>query len=107
MNEVQIRLLLQALPGNPTLVETHISWVLMSDDRVYKIRKPMRYAFLDFSTMAQRRVDCEKELLLNRRTSPEIYLGVVPIRQWEGGIGLGEGGAGCGDGSQHEQRLPG
>ena len=56
MNEVQIRLLLQALPGNPTLVETHISWVLMSDDRVYKIRKPMRYAFLDFSTMAQRRV---------------------------------------------------
>ena len=91
MNEVQLRLLLQALPGNPTLVETHISWVLMSDDRVYKIRKPMRYAFLDFSTMAQRRVDCEKELLLNRRTSPEIYLGVVPIRQWEGGIGLGEG----------------
>ncbi|MEZ5032994.1 MAG: hypothetical protein R2787_16510 [Saprospiraceae bacterium] len=91
MNEAQVHRLLHALPGQASLVETHISWVLLTDDRVYKIRKPIRYAFLDFSTLEQRRVDCEKELELNRRTSPQIYLGVVPIRQWEGGVGLGEG----------------
>lgn len=61
------------------LVETHISWVLLAGDFAYKIKKPVRLPFLDFSTLAQRRVGCHDELRLNRRFAPDIYLGVVDI----------------------------
>ena len=60
-------------------IETHISWVLLAGDFAYKIRKPVRLPFLDFSTLEARRRDCEEEVRLNRRTAPELYLGVVPI----------------------------
>ena len=91
MNEAQIQRLLHSLPGQASLIETHISWVILTDDRVYKIRKPIRYAFLDFSTVEQRRLDCEKELRLNRRTSPQIYLGVLPVRDGQDVVVLGDG----------------
>lgn len=91
MNEAHIRQLLHDLPGRASLIETHISWVLLTDKRVYKIRKPIRYAFLDFSTLEQRRLDCDKEVRLNRRTSPQIYLGVVPVRLGSDGVRLGVG----------------
>jgi hypothetical protein len=61
------------------LVETHISWVLLTGERAYKIKKPVRLPFLDFTTLENRRHYCEEELRLNRRLAPELYLGVVPI----------------------------
>jgi aminoglycoside phosphotransferase family enzyme/predicted kinase len=59
--------------------ETHISWVLLAGEYAYKVKKPVRLAFLDFSTLDARRRYCEEELRLNRRTAPELYLAVVPI----------------------------
>jgi uncharacterized protein len=61
------------------LVETHISWVLLTGLRAYKIKKPVDFGFVDFTTLERRRYFCEEELRLNRRTAPELYLEVVPI----------------------------
>ena len=61
------------------LIETHISWVVLTGDFVYKIKKPVDFGFLDFSTLAKRKEFCEKEFELNRRLAPDIYLGVVSI----------------------------
>ena len=72
-------------PGDrPELVETHISWVLMARNEVFKIKKPLQFTFLDFSTLEKRKHFCEQEVVLNRRLAPEMYLGVVPIREGEG-----------------------
>ena len=59
--------------------ETHISWVILAGEYAYKIKKPVRLEFLDFSTLALRRHWCEEELRLNRRWAPELYLDVVAI----------------------------
>src|ERR1051326_8439130 len=61
------------------LVETHISYVLFGDGVAYKIKKAVRFPFLDFSTLALREFYCREELRLNRRLAPAIYLDVVPI----------------------------
>ena len=61
------------------LIETHISWVLLTGDFAYKIKKPVALGFLDFSTLARRKYYCEEELRLNRRLAPDWYLDVVPI----------------------------
>lgn len=61
------------------VLETHISWVLLTGDYAYKIKKPVDLGFLDFSTLDRRRRCCQEELRLNRRLAPELYLAVVPI----------------------------
>lgn len=61
------------------LFETHISWVILTGQFAYKIKKALRLAFLDFSTLEYRRHFCDEELRLNRRWAPELYLDVVPI----------------------------
>lgn len=61
------------------VVETHISWILLTGEFAYKIKKPVDLGFLDFSTLEQRRHFCAEELRLNRRYAPEIYLEVVDI----------------------------
>ena len=61
------------------LVETHISWVLLTGLRAYKIKKPVDLGFADFTTLGRRRHFCEEELRLNRRTAPDLYLEVVPV----------------------------
>jgi aminoglycoside phosphotransferase family enzyme/predicted kinase len=61
------------------VLETHISWVLLAGDFAYKLKKPVRLPFLDFSTPQLRRRYCDEELRLNRRTAPQVYLDVVPI----------------------------
>ncbi|MEJ2396967.1 MAG: AAA family ATPase [Gammaproteobacteria bacterium] len=61
------------------LLETHISWVILTGPYVYKIKKPVNFGFLDFSTLEKRRHYCEEELRLNRRLAPQIYLAVVPL----------------------------
>ncbi|OGA02208.1 MAG: hypothetical protein A3H35_17380, partial [Betaproteobacteria bacterium RIFCSPLOWO2_02_FULL_62_17] len=65
--------------GRVELIETHISWVFLAGEYAYKVKKPVRLPFLDFSTLEARRSCCEEELRLNRRTAPGLYLGVVPI----------------------------
>lgn len=61
------------------LLETHISWVLLVGDYAYKIKKPVDFGFLDFSTLEKRHHFCNEELRLNSRLAPELYLGVVHI----------------------------
>lgn len=63
------------------LVETHMSWVFLTDRHAYKLKKPVRYPFLDFSTIDARRRDCAEEVRLNRRLAPDVYLGMVPLTE--------------------------
>ena len=63
----------------PELIETHISWVILCNKYAYKIKKPVNYGFLDFSTLEKRNYYCKQEVLLNRRLVDNIYLGVVPV----------------------------
>ena len=60
-------------------IQTHISWVFVASPFVFKVKKPVDLGFLDFSTLEKRRYFCQREVALNRRLCPEIYLGVVPI----------------------------
>ena len=71
------------------LVETHISWVLLAGDRVYKIKKPVDLGFLDFTTLERRRFFCEEEVRLNRRLAPGTYLGVVELKGTGPAVHLG------------------
>jgi len=66
------------------LVETHISWLLLGDEFVYKIKKPVDLGFLDFSDLGKRRHYCEEEVRLNRPHCPGIYVDVVPIARSRG-----------------------
>lgn len=65
--------------GAVTVHETHISWVFLVGDFAYKIKKPIKTNFLDYTTLANRRMFCDQELRLDSRYAPELYLGVVPI----------------------------
>ena len=56
------------------VIETHASLVFLAGDRAYKLKRAVRYPYLDFSTAERRRAACEAELDLNRRTAPELYL---------------------------------
>ncbi|WP_163266913.1 hypothetical protein [Chelativorans alearense] len=86
----------QAYPIAPKHVEareTHMSWVFLTDERVYKLKKPVKRTFLDFSTVARRKFFCEEELRLNRRLAPETYLQAVPLyRSSSGTFSLASGG---------------
>src|ERR1019366_2176056 len=62
------------------VVETHISTLFFVGDRVYKLRKPVQFGFLDFRERDVRRLDCEREVTLNRRLAPDVYLGVADIQ---------------------------
>lgn len=66
-------------PASLALKQTHISYVVLADDDVYKIKKPVRFAFLDFSSLPLRRHFCHEEVRLNRRLAPNVYLGVAGI----------------------------
>lgn len=61
------------------LVETHISWVLLTGEFVYKIKKPVDFGFLNFTNLEKRKFYCGEELRLNRRLAPDLYLDVLPI----------------------------
>jgi len=74
---------------NGKLIETHISWVILSKQFAFKIKKEMQYSFLNFSTIGKRKFYCERELLLNRRLS-DIYLDVLPIKRDVNNLFIGE-----------------
>lgn len=86
--------------------ETHMSWVFMTEREVFKLKKPVTYPHLDFSTLEKRRANCEAEVRLNRRLADDVYLGVLALRRdARGKLALG------GDGEiidwlVHMKRLP-
>lgn len=61
------------------VIETHFSWVFLTERNVYKLKKPVRYHGLDLTTLAARRHNCEQEVMLNRRLAPDVYLGAVAL----------------------------
>lgn len=63
------------------LVQTHISYVFLTGEYAYKVKKPVNFGFLDFSTLEKRHFFCQEELRLNARLAPDLYLGVSPIYQ--------------------------
>jgi aminoglycoside phosphotransferase family enzyme len=82
------------VPAPKTIIarETHMSWVFMAGDHVYKLKKPVRFPYLDFSTLERRADACLAEVFLNRRLAPDVYLGVAPLRLTPAGYAIGGGG---------------
>ena len=72
-------------PQKVEAVQTHISYVFIAGDYVYKVKKPVNFGFLDFTTLEKRKFYCEEELRLNRRLAPSIYLDVAPIGRDDAG----------------------
>ncbi len=73
-------------PKEPAqVIETHISWVLLTPAYAFKIKKPLKLSFLDFSTFEQRRHYCQQEVTLNRRLAPDMYLGTLTVQPDESG----------------------
>ncbi len=68
-------------PRSVDVIETHISWVFLTDRYAYKLKKPVRFEFLDFSTPELRQRACQEELRLNRRLAPDVYLNVLGVTQ--------------------------
>lgn len=66
-------------------LETHMSWLFLTGDYVYKLKKPVHFDFVDFSTLALHEHYCHEELRLNKSLAPELYLGVVPITSSKNG----------------------
>jgi aminoglycoside phosphotransferase family enzyme len=77
-------------------IETHMSWVFLTDAHAYKLKKPVRYSYLDYSTLAARAANCAAEVRLNRRFARGVYLGVVPLNvDRSGHLRLGGAGVTC------------
>lgn len=84
MDQQQIQQLIDkgSLPeaaGHAELIQTHISWLILYDRVVYKIKKPVKYSFVDFSSARKRAYFCHEEVRLNQRLAPGMYLGVLPL----------------------------
>lgn len=67
-------------PRHVDIIETHMAWVFLADEFVFKMKKPVQYEFLDFTTLSAREFTCREELRLNRRLAPDTYLDVVPLK---------------------------
>ena len=72
--------------------ETHMSEVFLAGDRVYKLKKPVRFPYLDFSTLGRREAACRAELRLNRRLASDVYREVMPLVRSPRGLAIGGGG---------------
>jgi aminoglycoside phosphotransferase family enzyme/predicted kinase len=84
--------------GPVARLDTHISHLFLVGDRAYKLKRAVRFPYLDFSTPALRRRTCRAEIAVNRRTAPDLYLGVMPVlRDADGSLALGALGEGDGD----------
>ena len=77
-------------PREVELRQTHVSYVFLAGDYAYKIKKPVQLPFIDCSTLAKRRELCAREVVLNRRLAPDIYVGVVPLVLRDGAFSSGE-----------------
>jgi len=88
------------------LMETHISWVFLAEDEVFKVKRPVDLGFLDFTTLEKRREACDAEVRLNRRLAPDVYLGVVPVTVDDSGKHSIRGQGRVVDWAVHMRRLP-
>jgi aminoglycoside phosphotransferase family enzyme len=80
-------------PARIEVIETHMSFVFLTPQHAYKVKKPVRYEFLDFSTLELRRHDCAEELRLNQRLAPGIYQALVALARGPNGqLRLGDAG---------------
>ena len=75
--------------GGIARVDTHISHVFLTGERVYKLRRPVKLPFLDFTEREERLADCLREVTLNRRLAPDVYLGIAPVRVDGHGVRVG------------------
>ena len=88
------------------VVETHMSWVFLSREFSYKLKKPVQYDFLDFRSLESRRRNCEEEVRLNRRLAPDVYLDTVPLTGDANGVLAIEGSGEPVDWLVKMRRLP-
>ncbi|WP_231568257.1 bifunctional aminoglycoside phosphotransferase/ATP-binding protein [Novosphingobium malaysiense] len=80
------------VPGPIERIDTHAAIVFLAGDHAFKLKRAVRYPYLDFSTAAKRKAVCEAELALNRRTAPDLYLAVQPVgRMPDGSLALDAG----------------
>src|SRR5262245_61719795 len=80
-------------PARVEMIETHSSWIFLTDGRGYKVKKPVRFPFLDFTTLEKRRHALEEEVRLNAFLAPGVYRAVLPITQADGHLRIGGQGA--------------
>lgn len=93
-------------PAEVEEIETHMSWVFLTEETVYKLKKPVRFGLVDLASLESRRRNCEAEVRWNRRLAPDVYLGTVPLGlDSEGGLVLGAGEEVV-DWLVHMRRLP-
>ena len=78
--------------GSVSLIQTHISMVFVGDEFVYKVKKPVDFGFLDFTTLEKRKHYCEQEVRLNQRLAQDTYIGVLPITYDGKSFTIGQGG---------------
>jgi uncharacterized protein len=78
--------------GEVSCRETHMSWVFLAGDRVFKLKKPVHFNYLDFSTLARREAACRAELKMNRRLAADVYSKVVPLVWTPRGFAIGGAG---------------
>ncbi len=95
MDKEQVEFLMNhcTLPDtcNETILkETHISWIILTDNFAFKIKRPVKFSFLDFSTPDKREFYCQQEIKLNRRLAPEMYLRVIQLTNQMAGLANGE-----------------
>jgi aminoglycoside phosphotransferase family enzyme len=76
-------------PRSVTTRQTHMSWVFLTDDRVYKLKKPVAFPFLDYSSLARREAACRAEIAVNRRMAASVYLGVLPLTRTRRRLAVG------------------
>ncbi len=75
-------------PTAVTVIETHFAWVFLARTHAYKLKKPIRFLDIDFSSLEARRDICEREVELNRRLAASVYIGVVALTREDGGLRL-------------------
>lgn len=81
-------------PPSVAVLETHMSLVFLAGDLVYKMKRPVRLPFVDYTTLEARRLNCEREVTLNQRLAPGVYLGAIPLlRRADGSLSLVGSGA--------------
>ena len=81
-----------AFDGVGQVIETHMSWVFLSERRAFKLKKPVRLPYVDYTTLERRRQSCENELRLGRRLAADVYEAVVPLVATPHGLAVGGAG---------------
>ncbi len=79
MKQQDIHAIVSSLGSDASVLSTHISWVILTGEYAYKIKKPIKYDFLDFSTLEKRKHFCQREMYLNQRLTTGVYLATVPV----------------------------